>query len=108
MLGVCTGRAISSESLVRLAPLSRLTLLLGEILCVLEGRDDSVDGEEGSEVGGVGGDDDEGEEPPDAAHDPRGGRLGVQPRSLPQERSGDEPEGVRHRKLPRRRVADSF
>ena len=57
-------------------------LLPGEVLRVLDGRDHLVDGEEGGEVGGVGGDDDQGEEPPDGAHYPRAGSLRVQTRPL--------------------------
>ena len=57
-------------------------LLPGEVLGVLDGRDHLVDGEEGGEVGGVGGDDDQGEEPPDGAHYPRAGSLRVQTRPL--------------------------
>ena len=62
------------------------TLLLGEVLCVLDGRDHPLDGEEGSQVGRVRGDDDEGEEPPDPAHDPSRGGLRVQPGTLRKER----------------------
>ena len=57
-------------------------LLPGEVLRVLDGCDHLVDGEEGGEVGGVGGDDDQGEEPPDGAHYPRAGSLRVQTRPL--------------------------
>ena len=57
-------------------------LLPGEVLRVLDGRDHLVDGEEGGQVGGVGGDDDQGEEPPDSPHYPCAGRLGVQTGAL--------------------------
>ena len=43
---------------------TKVVNLLCEILCRLDGRLHPLDGEEGGEVGGVGGDHDEGEEPP--------------------------------------------
>ena len=46
--------------------------LLGQVLGRLDGRLHPLHGEEGGEVGGVGGDHDEGEEPPHAGHHPRG------------------------------------
>jgi hypothetical protein len=46
------------------------------------GGDHLVHCEEGGEVGCVGGDDDQGEEPPDGAYYPRAGRLGVQSGAL--------------------------
>ncbi len=61
------------------------TCLLGEVLGVLDGRDHPLDGEEGGEVGRVRRDDDEREEPPDAAHDARRGSLRVHARALKQE-----------------------
>ena len=44
----------------------------GEILGGLDWRLHPLDGEKGGQVGGVGGDHDEGEEPPHAGHHPRG------------------------------------
>lgn len=44
--------------------------LLGQILGALDGRNHPLHGEEGRQVGRVGRDDDEGEEPPDSAHNP--------------------------------------
>ena len=41
--------------------------LLGQVLGRLDGRLHSLHGEEGGKVGGVGGDHDEGEEPPEAS-----------------------------------------
>ena len=54
--------------------------LVREVLRGLDGRGHALDGEEGGEVGGVGGDEDRREEPPDARHDPRRRRLRVQVR----------------------------
>lgn len=42
--------------------------LLGQIFCTLYGRVHSLDSEESSQVGSVGGDHNEGEEPPHASH----------------------------------------
>jgi len=42
--------------------------LFGEVIDILDGGEHPFDGEEGGEVGRVGGDDDEGEEPPGTAH----------------------------------------
>ena len=44
--------------------------LLGEVLCRLDGGDHPLDGEEGCQVGGVRGDNDESKEPPDTANNP--------------------------------------
>ena len=44
--------------------------LFGQILGTLYGWDHPLHGEEGCQVGRVGGDDDEGEEPPDTSNDP--------------------------------------
>ena len=46
--------------------------LLGQIFCTLYGRVHSLDSEESSQVGSVGGDHNEGEEPPHAGHHTRG------------------------------------
>ena len=56
--------------------------LLGQVLCALDGGHHPLHGEEGRQVGRVGGDDDEGEEPPHAPHDaarqgPEGGKRRV-------------------------------
>ena len=50
--------------------------LLGQVVGRVDGRVHPLHGEEGGQVGGVGGDDDEGEEPPDAPHNTRGQGLG--------------------------------
>ena len=57
-------------------------LLSGKILGVLYRSDHLVYREEGRQVGGVGRDDDQCEEPPDGAHYPRACGLGIQSRSL--------------------------
>ena len=49
--------------------------LLGQVIRGLNGRLHPLHGEEGSQVGRVGGNDDEGEEPPHAAHDATGHRA---------------------------------
>ena len=69
-------------------------LLSGQILGVLDGRDHLVNGEEGGEVGGVGGDDDQGEKPPNGSDYSRAGGFGVETRSLSEESSRYEPETV--------------
>ena len=51
--------------------------LLGEILSILDGRGHPLHREEGGQVGGVGGDDDQGEEPPDSPNYSCGGGLNV-------------------------------
>ena len=51
--------------------------LLGEILSILDGRGHPLHCEEGGQVGGVGGDDDQGEEPPDSPNYSCGGGLNV-------------------------------
>ncbi len=58
------------------------TFLFGQVFSILNGRDHPLNSQEGGQVGGVGTDDDQGEEPPDATHDP--GRCGfrIQPRAL--------------------------
>ena len=54
--------------------------LLGEVLCRLDGSNHPLDGEEGCQVGGVRGDDDESEEPPDAADNPTTNNYSVSAR----------------------------
>ena len=51
--------------------------LLGEVLGRLDGGLHPLDGEEGGQVGGVGGDHDQGEEPPHARHHPGGDGPGT-------------------------------
>ena len=68
--------------------------LLGQVLHVLDGRHHAFHGEEGGQVGCVGGDDDEREEPPGAPHDPRGHGPRVHVRSLLHQRAHGEPEAV--------------
>ena len=51
--------------------------LLGEVLGRLDGGLHPLDGEEGGQVGGVGGDHDQGEEPPHARHHPCGDGPGT-------------------------------
>ena len=80
-------------------------LLPGEVLRVLDGRDHLVDGEECGEVGGVGGDDDQGEEPPDAADYPGGGCPGVEVRALLHESPHGKPEAVGESEVVLDRVA---
>ena len=63
------------------------------------GGDHLVHCKEGGEVGCVGGDDDQGEEPPDAAHDPGGGGPGVEVRALLHQSSHREPETVGQREV---------
>ena len=46
-------------------------VLFGQVLGRLDGRDHALDGEERGEVGRVGGDEDQSEEPPDAADQTR-------------------------------------
>ena len=41
----------------------------GEVFGRLDGRNHPLDGEKSRQVGGVGGDHDEGEEPPEAGHE---------------------------------------
>lgn len=43
--------------------------LLGQVLRTLYGRDHPLHSEEGCQVGCIGGDDDEGEKPPNPSHD---------------------------------------
>jgi len=50
--------------------------LLGQVLGALDRRHHPLHGQEGGQVGGVGWDDDEGEEPPDSSHDAAGQRAG--------------------------------
>ena len=50
--------------------------LLGQVLRALDGGNHPLHGEEGGQVGRVGRDDDEGEEPPDASHYPSRQGLG--------------------------------
>lgn len=50
--------------------------LLGQVLCALDGGHHPLHGEEGSQVSCVGGDDDQGEEPPDATDYAAGERPG--------------------------------
>ena len=83
----CHGGAATQSAISNL-------LLSGEVLSILNGSDHLVHSEEGGQVGGVAGDDDQGEEPPDGAHYPGAGRLGVEPRALAEEGAGDEPEAV--------------
>ena len=52
--------------------------LLGQVIGILDGSGHPLHREEGGQVGGVGGDDDQGEEPPDAADYPGGGCPGVE------------------------------
>ena len=70
------------------------TFLLGQIFRVLNWGDHSLHCEEGRQIGSVRADDDQREEPPNPAHDPCGGGLGVETRSLAQECPRDEPERV--------------
>ena len=65
--------------------------LFREVIGLLDGRGHPLHGEEGGQVGGVGGDQDQGEEPPDAAHDPGGGRPRVEVRPLLHQRAHREP-----------------
>ena len=51
--------------------------LLGQIFSVLDGCGHPLHREEGGQVGGVGGDDDQGEEPPDSPNYSCGGGLNV-------------------------------
>ena len=71
------GRAAAKRSV-------RNVLLLGQVLGVLDRRDHAFDCEEGRKVGRVGRDDDQGEEPPNAADDPRWGRFWVEAGALEQ------------------------
>ena len=57
-------------------------VLVGQVLGGLDGRGHPLHGEEGGQVGRVRGDDDEGEEPPDPAHNPGRGRLRIEVRTL--------------------------
>ena len=68
--------------------------LLGQIFSILYRCGHPLHREEGGQVGGVGGDDDQGEEPPDAAHDPGGGRPGVEVGALLHQSPHGEPETV--------------
>ena len=54
----------------------RNLLLPGEVLGTLYGCDHLVHGQEGGQVGCVGADDDQGEEPPDSSHYTGAGSLG--------------------------------
>ena len=52
--------------------------LVSQVIRILDGRGHPLDRQEGRQVGRVGGDQDQGEEPPDAAHDAGGGGPGVE------------------------------
>ena len=71
--------------------------LLREIVGRLNGRDHALDGEKGGEVGGVGRDDDKGEEPPHPADDARGHGARVDVGALLHQRADGEPERVGER-----------
>ena len=73
--------------------------LFREVIGLLDGCCHPLHGEEGGQVGGVGGDQDQGEEPPDAAHDPGGGRPGVEVGALLHQRAHREPEAVGQREV---------
>jgi len=73
--------------------------LIGQLLGVRYRQVDLFDGEEGRQVGGVRRDDDESEEPPDAAHETRGQRLRIDIRALLHERAHGEPQAVPGREL---------
>lgn len=60
--------------------------LFGKVVCILDRRNHPLDREEGGQIRRVGGDQDEGEEPPNAAHD--------SPREGPGEEEGER-EAVR-------------
>ena len=68
--------------------------LLGQVLHALYGRHHPLHRQKGRQVGRVGGDDDQGEEPPDASHDPGGHSPGVHVRPLLHQRAHGEPETV--------------
>ena len=68
--------------------------LLGQVLHALDGRHHPLHGEESRQVGRVGRDDDQGEEPPDASHDPGGHSPGVHVRPLLHQSAHGEPETV--------------
>ena len=69
--------------------------MFGEVLGTLDRRDHALHCQEGSEVGCVGGYDDEGKEPPDAPYDASGHSPGVDIGALLHEGAHCEPEGVR-------------
>ena len=52
--------------------------LTRQVIRLLDGRGHPLHRQEGRQVGRVRGDQDQGEEPPDAAHDPGGGGPGVE------------------------------
>lgn len=58
--------------------------LFGQVVGVFNGARHALNGEEGGQVGGVGWDHDEGEEPPDPAHDARRDGAGCHLRSWAQ------------------------
>ena len=67
---------------------------LGQVIGILDGSGHPLHREECGQVGGVGGDDDQGEEPPDAAHNPGGGCPGVEVWALLHQCAHGEPETV--------------
>lgn len=78
----------------------------GQIFGRVDGRDHAFDGQEGRQVGRVGRDEDEREEPPDAADDPArdGPRRDVT--ALLHERTEREPERVQDAELVDRGLGD--
>jgi len=71
--------------------------LARQVVGRLDGRDDAVDGQKGGQVGRVRRDDDESEEPPRAADDPRRDGARVHVGALLHQRAHHEPERVRQR-----------
>ena len=68
--------------------------LLRQVIGGLDGRDHAFDSEEGRQVGRVGGDDDEREEPPHSADDARRHGSRVDVAALLHQRADGEPERV--------------
>ena len=68
--------------------------LVSQVIRVLYGCGHPLHREESGQVGRVGGDENQGEEPPDAAHYPRRGGTGVEVRPLLHQRAHGEPEAV--------------
>ena len=68
--------------------------LIGQVLHVRDGQVHLLDGEERGQVGRVRGDYDESEEPPDAADQARGQRLGIYVGALLHQSAHCEPEAV--------------
>ena len=68
--------------------------LVSQVIRILYGRGHPLHREESGQVGRVGGDENQGEEPPDAAHYPRRGGTGVEVRPLLHQRAHGEPEAV--------------